>query len=112
MHIQKSISRNINQKYAEFPNGIHKIFEYNIFQDVINGTVRSYADLTAYNFNGYQDDGRQIDDYGFSIPKSELDLDSTITDPYKQIEQAVYTYLIAHDARYANGTIVETEEEQ
>ena len=112
MHIQKSISRDMNQKYAEFPNGIHKIFEFSIYQDVVNGTVRSYADLTSYNYNGYQDDGRQIDDYGFSIPKTELELDSTITDPYKQIEDAVYTYLITHDSRYANGTIVETEQQQ
>ena len=112
MHIQKSISRNMNQKYAEFPNGIHKIFEFSIYEDMVNGTVRSYADLSAYNFNGYHDDGRLIDDYGFSNPKSELELDSTITDPYKQIEQALYTYLIAHDARYINGIIVETEQQQ
>ena len=79
----------MNQKYAEFPNGIHKIFEFSIYPDMVNGTVRSYADLTAYNYNGYQDDGRQIDDYGFSIPKTELELDSTITDPYKQIEDAL-----------------------
>lgn len=112
MHIQKLISRNTNHKYAEFPNGIHKIFGYNILQDLVNGTIRSYADLTAYNFNGHQDDGRQIDDYGFSILKSELKLDKTITDPYKQIEQAVYTYLIEHDSRYSDGTIVETEQQQ
>ena len=112
MHIQKSIPRNMNRKYAEFPNGIHKIFEYNILQNTVNGTIRSYADLTAYNYNGYADDGRQIDDYGFSISKENLVIDQTITDPYQQIEKAVYIYLIQNDTRYINGTIVDSEQPQ
>ena len=112
MHIQKSIPRNMNRKYAEFPNGIHKIFEYNILQNTVNGTIRSYADLTAYNYNGYSDDGRQIDDYGFSISKENLVIDQTVTDPYQQIEKAVYTYLIQNDTRYINGTIVDSEQPQ
>lgn len=115
MYIKKTITRDMNNKHALFTDGIYKIFQFDVTKDNVSGTMRSYADIEAYNYNGNydpmmgMDDGRQIEDIGFGIQKSELTLDPSITDPYEQIESAIYNYLLTHDSRYTGGVILEEE---
>ena len=116
MYIKKSITRDMNNKHALFENGIYKIYQFDVTKDSVSGTIRSYADIEAYNYDSGtydptmgMDDGRQIDDISFAIAKSELTLDPSITDPYAQIESAIYNYLLTHDSRYIGGAILEEE---
>lgn len=115
MYIKKTITRNMNNKHALFTDGVYKIFQFYVSKSNVSGTIRSYADIEAYNYNGNydpmmgMDDGRHIEDVGFAIQKSELTLDNSIVDPYEQIESAIYNYLISHDSRYIDGVIVEEQ---
>ena len=109
MYLHGNITRSNNRLHAEFQNGIWRMFNYNIdyISNTVYGTMRSYADIDAYSYGGYSDDGRQIDDRGFVIARNTLEqfLDTSITDAFKQIEKAIYAYLVT-TPEYSGFTLV------
>lgn len=109
MYIKKSLTRQQNRLHADLPNAVHEInsvyTSMNGNSVSVNVQIRAYADVESKNFDPIQDDGRQADESGYSIPYNELSFEQS-SNPIEELKRASLAWLIQYQPKYQGGEIV------
>lgn len=113
MHIKCPILRKQNRVRADFQNAIHVISDISISSERVAATVRSYADLAAFEYKEEHEetpnvnDGRCIHDRSYSFDlaamNAEIPVGTTLFDEMK----ARFYQLLLTNADFVSGVIVE-----